>query len=426
MITVLSFLVVLMILVMTHELGHLIAAKRLGVEARTFAIGFGPKVASVRWKGTDYVYRLIPLGGYVQLGETSPEDGFRPGSPHFSERPPLDKIIVAFCGPLANLLLAVAVLSLVSVIGIESPTFMDRPALLGWVGPASPAAFAGLGAGDRIVEVDGNRVSTWAEMIKSIPLYERDEVRVTFLRGDRAGWAVLPRVSRINIGLAPQETVTIGTVAAGSPADGAGLRTGDVMCAIDGQPLLAWGEFQERVSHAKSSLAVTIERAGRRATVQITPKWDPKAGRKLAGISYRPEIAVKKYSFPGAVVNGFSRTGEIVSDSLGTFRGLVTGGLSLKTLGGPVAIAQASGATAKAGITPLLAFLAFLSIQLGIFNLLPFIPIVDGGQITLFLFETLLRRPIGVAFLEWFSRVGWAAMGVLILFVTYNDILRLF
>ena len=124
--------------------------------------------------------------------------------------------------------------------------------------------------------------------------------------------------------------------------------------------------------------------------------------------------------------NGINRTTEIIADSVGTFRALLTGSLSLETLGGPIAIAQASGSTAKAGVLPLLAFLGFLSIQLGIFNLLPFIPIVDGGQVTLFLIEMARRRPLSVVSLERVAKVGWAAMAVLIVFVTYNDVLKLF
>ena len=140
MITVLSFLVVLTILVMVHEVGHLVAAKKLGIKVETFAIGFGPKVVGVRRGGTDYVVRLIPLGGYVQLGEAGEPEAFCPDSPHYGERPPLHKMIVASSGPLANLCLAVVVLFLVSLLGVSAPLFMSQPAAVAWVAAASPAA----------------------------------------------------------------------------------------------------------------------------------------------------------------------------------------------------------------------------------------------------------------------------------------------
>jgi regulator of sigma E protease len=137
-------------------------------------------------------------------------------------------------------------------------------------------------------------------------------------------------------------------------------------------------------------------------------------------------METRKYSFPAAVVNGFSTFTAIVGDSIGTFRGILSGSLSAKMLGGPIAIAQASGTVAKKGLVPLLSFLAFLSIQFAVFNLAPFFPVVDGGQITIFLLEMVRRRHLGRAPLEWMLKVGWAAMAALVLFVTYNDVVRLF
>ncbi len=189
---------------------------------------------------------------------------------------------------------------------------------------------------------------------------------------------------------------------------------------------MAWVQFQEEVSRGVGALSFDIDRKGERMKFEVTPTRDPKTGKRVVGLNYRPQTVMKRYGLPSAVANGLHTTTEVVIDSLGTFRALFTGDLSLKALGGPVAIAQASGSTAKAGLSPLLAFLAFLSIQLGIFNLVPFLPVVDGGQVSLFLIEMIRRRPLSARALELVAKTGWAAMAVLILFVTYNDVLRLF
>jgi len=425
MITILSFLVVLAILVMAHEVGHLIAAKKLGIGVETFAIGFGPRVAGLRRGGTDYVLRLVPLGGYVQLGEAGPSDAFCPGSPHYAERPPFDKIIVASSGPLANLLLAVIVLSLVSLFGMSAPAYMHRPAAVGWVEPASPAEKAGLTSGDIVAGIDGASVATWQEVTRLLPLYDKD-IRMQIRRDEKTRYVTLSQASRLNAGLFPEERVVVGAIAIGSPAERAGVRTGDVIRTAGNRPVEAWGAFQRIVADSKGLLPVGIERLGKTFTVDIALKTNPKTGKAFAGISYSPQMETKKYAFPAAAMNGLLATYAIVDDSIGTFRGLLTGSLSLAMLGGPVAIAQASGSSAKSGLVPLLSFLAFLSVQLAIFNLLPFFPVVDGGQITIFLFVMVRRRPLGTAPLEWILKAGWAAMGVLVLFVTYNDVMKLF
>ena len=425
MITVLSFLVVLTILVMVHEMGHLVAAKKLGIRVETFAIGFGPKVVGVRRGGTDYVVRLIPLGGYVQLGEAGEPEAFCPDSPHYGERPPLHKMIVASSGPLANLSLAVVVLFLVSLLGVSAPLFMSQPAAVAWVAPASPAAKAGLRAGDMVTTVDGIPVATWGEVTRLLPLYERD-VTMRIKRDGESENLTLHGTSRINVGFSAGERITIASVAGGSPAQEAGIRAGDVILSAGGSPVVAWSAFQRIMADAKAPLPITIERQARTFVVRIIPRVDPHSGKAFAGISYSPRMETRKYPFPAAMTNAFSTFAAMVSDSIGTFRGILTGSLSPKLLGGPIAIAQASGTVAKKGLAPLLSFLAFLSVQFAVFNLVPFFPIVDGGQITIFLFEMVRRRPLGRASLEWMLKVGWAAMAALILFVTYNDVSRLF
>ena len=273
--------------------------------------------------------------------------------------------------------------------------------------------------------VDGIRVATWEEVTRLLPLYERD-VTMGIIRDGETRFLTLHRASRLNAGLFAKERITVAAVAEGSPAQGAGISAGDVILTAGGSPISAWSGFQAAIADARAPLAVGIERLGRTFVVRIVPRTDPRTGKAFAGISYSPRMETRKYPFPAAMANGLSTFTAIVGDSIGTFRGILLGSLSAKLLGGPIAIAQASGTVAKKGLVPLLFFLAFLSVQFAVFNLVPFFPVVDGGQITIFLFEIVRRRPLGRAPLEWMLKAGWAAMAALVLFVTYNDVARLF
>jgi regulator of sigma E protease len=424
-ITILSFLVVLMILVMAHEVGHLVAAKKQGITVREFAIGFGPRIGRITKGGTDYVIRLVPLGGYVHLGEESNEGAFRPNSPCYAERPPIDKILVAVAGPLANFILAIFVFALAALAGINSPAFLMNPPELGWVETGSPASRAGLRQGDIPIEVDGRRTTTWEEVMASLPLYQKEKILFKFTRKGTSGWTYLSGASRMNNGISPRENIVIDAVGKGSPAALAGIEPGDTITTVGGEPIVAWAQFLHIVSHSRNSLTITVARKGHPRVFLVKPIIDKASQKALVGISYNPEQISRRYSFLAALGRGYSMTRRTVSDAVGTMWALLTGSVSVKALGGPVAIAQASGNVAKTGIVPLLTFLAFMSVQLGVFNLLPFIPIVDGGQITLFIFELIRRRPLTSVSLEHVAKAGWAAMAVLILFVTYNDVVRL-
>jgi regulator of sigma E protease len=333
-------------------------------------------------------------------------------------------MIVALAGPAANIIVAIIVFAIVSILGISTPAYMERPADIGWVSTGSPAAKAGLLSGDRIIEINGREVSTWKDLADSIPLYEKGEIAVKFERQGTVGWSRVTHVSRLNFGLAPTDKIAIGAIAKDSPAQQAGLLAGDVITRIGKDHITAWSQFQQILSHSKTSLSIGFMRNGKEESTQLMPRINGE-GKGFAGVSYMPEQTTKYFTLTSAALNGITMTKTTILDSLQTFRALITGDISISALGGPVAIAQASGSTARAGLVPLLAFLAFMSIQLGVFNLMPFIPIVDGGQVTLFVFELLRRKPLGTHSLERFAKAGWAFMGVLFLFVTYNDVLRL-
>ena len=425
MVTIIWFIVIMTILIVCHELGHLFSAKKLGLKVETFSLGMGPKIKSFFWRGTNYTLSLIPIGGYVEMGDELPKERFDSLSVNYMERPPLDKIIVAISGPVANFALAIILLSVTYMIGVKMPTYMDDPARIGWVDAASPSAKAGLRAGDIVCAVDGVVVTNWQNMVDQFSISSKSRAVVKFHRDGQTSYSTLYQVSRLNFGLFPSQKIVVDTVVKDSPANSAGIQEGDIVTAVEGEPVSAWAQFVNMVSSGKTSLAINVERNGRALTLRVSPMIDSKTKKGFIGVSNKTEEKTKQLSFPNAVGVGFTRTLDISVDSVATIWGLVTGHVSFKALGGPIMIAQLSGKTAKAGFVPLLTFVAFLSIQLGIFNLLPFIPVLDGGQIATFLVEMVRRQPTQAISLTRLAKAGWIAIGCLVLGVTYVDIIRL-
>lgn len=422
--TILAFLFVLGPLVMVHELGHLIAAKKLKMKVEKFSIGFGPKIKGIRRGETDYVISAIPLGGFVQLSEEPANEQFNPASPHFSERPPLHKIILCLAGPAMNFLFALILFTIIFSLGVSVPVTMDEEARVGWISPGSPAMNAGLRPGDRVTKINQTPITKWQELIEAMPLYSNKRVQMEVVRDRKVLSMPITIGQKGALGIYPSEIITIGTVLKGSPAEAAGLRSGDRIKRINNQPVSAWNHFLYAIAEIKSD-TVSLEIVRGDQVYSINVRLATHKDNKLIGISFQPEEQLKKYSFMNAVYQSFVKIKDNVVLTGITLWKLITLELSIKLLGGPIMIAQISGQAAKSGMIPLLGLMALLSIQLGLFNLIPFIPIVDGGQITFFLVEIIRRRPLSKFTMESLAKAGWAAMILLIIVVSYNDIVRL-
>jgi regulator of sigma E protease len=420
-----SFLFIIMVLVTTHELGHFFCAKLLGVKVETFSIGFGPKAVSFSYGGTKYALGIIPLGGYVSLGETPPKDFFDPKSKELSERPPLHKMAVAAAGPVANFLLAAIVLTIVCGIGVKEFSYLSITPIVGWVDPSSNIAKTDMQAGDIIQAINNKPVSTWEGVLETLP-YDKVNLEITFSSQGQIKKAVLPTTNRNNFGIYPKETLRIGLVKPKSPAALAGLKPGDVVVAIDNKPMNSWIQLVKTVEDGNNNIRLTVQRNHREFILVANPQIDPKIGKRQLGIGHDPDQIIRRYSLKNALAKSFNQTVYITTNTIKAVRDLLIGRVSIKMLGGPILIAQSSGNVARNGFLSLLTFLAFVSIQLGIFNLMPFIPVVDGGLIMLYSFEALFRRPFKESLVNWYARIGWCALGGLILIITYNDIGRLF
>ncbi len=436
--TLLAFAVTILIIVAIHEYGHYLTMRLFGVRVLTFSVGFGPRLLSWRSKsGTDFVISAIPLGGYVKpLDRRDCE--VQPGeeSQEFSGKPAWQRIIVYAAGPAANLILAVLIYWLV-LMGGQSGV----PPVIGAVQDGSPAATAGLRPGDELVRLDGRTVQTWEQfgmaMLRHVG--ERGEVPLT-VRGDDsvertvalslAAWSVDPEQALLPvIGVSPRPLpAELGEITAGSPAELAGLRKGDRILRVNGEPVSGWSQWVESVQRAPGQpLAIAAHRDGATLNVTLVPESIVnadgeavgRAGVRLGGlreIHYSPLEAI-----PAAVSRMTQQIGMIFV-AVGR---MLTGELSVKTLGGPITIAQAAGETAAIGVATFLMFLAFFSISLGVINLLP-IPMLDGGWIVFGLVEMIRGKALPERFLMVAQSVGMMLVLGLMCVAVFNDLMRQF
>ncbi len=427
-----AFVFVLGVMVLIHELGHFLAARYFDVRVESFAIGMGPRLFGIRRGDTDYKICALPIGGYVKMaGDSIGEPTGDPGE--FLAKPRWQRLIIAFAGPLFNVLLAIALPVGLYMTHFERYTFWSQPAVVGYVQQDSPAEKAGLRSGDRIVELDGADTPDWqsvrlAEVAAvnktAAVVFERDGRRVEaelLIEPDeqgmgRAGW----------IEAAP---VRLGAPVPGMPAAAADIEAGDLLAAIDGEPIDALTEVIELIQGSDGKpLRLTLERDGRQVETEVAAVYDdagpqPPAWRIGIGLEPLYESTVTELGFVEALgqsVEDNRRNAMLIFKFLG---GLIEQRMSPKSLEGPIGIARLSGEAARRGWPELIGLMAGISLNLGIFNLLP-IPILDGGVILMLLFESVIRRDVSLAVKERIVQAGLVFLVLLFAFVMYNDILK--
>lgn len=348
---VLSFVLVIGVLVVVHELGHFLVARRFGVKIEKFSIGFGPKIYSRTVGETEYRVAWIPLGGYVKmLGETDPDkvpDEDRARS--FSALPVSKRMAIASAGPVANFLLAFFLFSLVFWIGIP----VLEP-VVGQILPNSPAATAGLKPGDRILSVNARPVGNWNDLRRQIQ--------------DRIG---VP-------------------------------------------------------------LHLSVQRAGQALSLTIVPKsmmgsdiYGEKVPQGKIGVAPKGDVKNVRYGLFSGFGKGLQKTVNVTKITVISLYKILTGAISSKNLGGPILIAQMSAKAAQSGFVNLLIFMGFISVTLGVMNLLP-VPVLDGGHMVFLAMEGVLRRPLSLRVREISMQVGFVILLTIMVFAFYNDLMRLF
>jgi regulator of sigma E protease len=440
--TILTAAVVLGVLIFVHELGHFLVAKRSGVGVLKFSLGFGPKLIGIKRGETEYLLSAFPLGGYVKMiGEDPGDESAEAADPKrsFSRKGVGTRARIILAGPAANLLLPVAIFW-----GIF--TFAGQPYFLPIVGTPekdSPAAQAGLAAGDEVTALDGRPIARWEEIKAAVQASSGRALRLTLVRsGQTVEMSVTPRAMKTrdvfgqeieawDLGLHPLLSTRIGQVLPGQVAQQAGLQIRDRIVALDGTPVAEWEQLAKAI-HASPGRAVrlTVERGGQRFDVTVTPqptKQRTATGEEeigLIGIGPAPESQYRRLNPLAALTAGLKNTVDLSVLIVQGFVKLVEGKISPKTIGGPILIGQMAGEVAQRGPVELLSFTALLSLNLAILNLLP-IPILDGGHLMFSLIEWFRGKPVSLRKREIAHQVGLVLLVGLMIFAFYNDISRL-
>jgi regulator of sigma E protease len=433
-ISVVAVAVVLGFMILIHEFGHYAVAKLLGVRVEVFSIGFGKRLIGFRKGDTDYRIAAIPLGGYVKMSGENPMDE-RTGDPaEFMSHSRWHRFLIAVAGPTMNILLAIFLLTTVYMVHYEYPVFLDKPAVIEGIKHDSAAAQAGLQPGDRIVKVDGIDNPTWEQLQPRVWLSANQPLNITVQRGDQVfRKTIVPQsVTTSEVGSAgwyPEEPVIVGRIEADTPAAQSGLAEDDRIVALNGKPLVSIESMIERLQQSKDApVDLTVIRGNQTLSFHLKPVLskteDPKEQRYRLGFLNKSETKVTTLPFTQALALSLEQNKKYSLLILELAKKIVQGKVSMKAVSGPIGIAQDAGyAAQQKGWTPLMELTAGISLNLGIFNLLP-IPILDGGVILFLLIEGLMRRDVSLRIKE---RVYQAAFVFLVLFavlVIYNDLMK--
>ena len=440
-----SMLVVLGIMVLVHEFGHFAVAKLFGVRVEVFSIGFGKRLFGIKRGDTDYRVSLLPLGGYVRMSGENPGDA-RTGDPaEFASHPRWQRILIGLAGPVANFVLAFLLMTGLYMMHNEVPNYMSGPAVTDVVPADTPAAKAGIQPGDRIVRFDKDINPTWEQVGMRSALDANSYIPLTV---ERNGNGQTQRVDLElfladpskgqhfeldTIGLLPRVQdgpLGVRGVMPGNPADKAGLKAGDKIVSVDGQPVHSVAAVMAILQQSQGKpVTVVALRGSQTLSFTTKPIWgDDGRGRMGYRLGFYPmpepfhveQLPINKAIRESAKTN-LVYSGAIVD----VLKRLLSHGSNVQQLSGPIGIARETGEAVTApGWQPLIGTMALISLNLGIFNLLP-IPILDGGMILLLLIEGVLHRDLNQEFKERVYQVAFVVLVLFAAFVMFNDVAKL-
>jgi regulator of sigma E protease len=470
--TVLAFVVCLGSLIVFHELGHYLVARWCGVKVLRFSVGMGKVVWSRRFgpDQTEWAVSALPLGGYVKmldaregdLAHLPPEDLKR----EFTRQNVWKRIAIVAAGPLANFLIAIVLFAGLYMYGVEEPvskisvrasetaelaagaaTAADKAGAASSTPAATPAWRAGLRSGDLVTAINEQPVTVWSELRWNLmqAAIDKREARLTVERpGEGRRHVVLPAdvlaaldlegdvLGKLGLGVARPAPV-VQQVLPGGPAERAGLRVGDLLLSVGGTPVADGIAFIDIIrASAGKTVEVVVRRAGQPLTLAMTPqaeqaksgKGTVTVGKISAYVALQPDMIVVPSSPLEAVGKAMARVWDTCTMTLKMIGKMIVGEVSLKNVTGPITIADYAGQTARMGVVSYLSFIAFISISLGVMNLLP-IPVLDGGHLLYYSLEVLTGRPVPERFNEIAQRVGIGLLMTLMLLAVFNDVARL-
>jgi regulator of sigma E protease len=441
-----SFVVVLGVLIVVHELGHFIMARLAGVGVERFSVGFGPVLWRFRGKETEYCVSAIPMGGYVKMmgDDENPLEGGKGATidprKAFNAKPLGARFLIVFAGPAMNFVLAVVIAALMFML-VGRPV---APAQVGRVVEGGPAAQAGLQTGDRIISIDGAAVPYWEDVARVVQAAGPRALKVVVkgASGERTVDLTPTQTKRRDLfgdeqnvwelGASPYIPATIGDTVSGDPADQAGLKSGDTVTALEGQPVMSWDDLAEKIhQRAGQPTRLEVKRGSETLPITVTPKKGKIPGPDgkeveagLVGIRPGGTTLMVRSNPLTATWEGVVWAGDVTAKTaIGLYK-WASRQIPSNSIGGPIQIATMAGEQARQGISSLALFTAVISVNLFLLNLLP-VPMLDGGHLLFFACEAVLGRPLSVRKREVAQQVGFALLMLLMVFAFYNDFKRI-
>jgi regulator of sigma E protease len=442
--------------VFVHEFGHYWMARRRGMKVEAFAIGFGPKIMSWTRDGIEYSWRWIPAGGFVKLPQMMTSDALE-GSPttrivaeaaadqrqapqasqdptpdaaaeNIPPAPPGSKILVAFMGPMMNVVFAFAIATLIYYVGLPEPV---NPPIIGYVTPNSEEAKLGIREGDRVLSVNGRSVKSWHE-VQTTAIMARTNVLPVVIERDRQQityqlTAVLNETFGLKmLNLDPRDHPVVRSIESGSPADKAGLKVDDEFLSFAGVPIYNQEQLVDLIrKRGGQETEVSIRRNEQRLALRVTPLVDPATKRGRIGVGITPSgKIIYEVQRPGPppwdqLAKVWNQTMDVLS---ALFHSKQTG-VGAKDLSGPVGILSMLAIQVNEDFRLALSFLVLLNVNLAIINLFPF-PVLDGGHILLAIIEKIRRRPLSTRVVEYTSTAFAVLLISFMLYVTFFDLKR--
>jgi regulator of sigma E protease len=450
LVAIVAGLVVIGVLIFVHELGHFLAAKAVGIAVLRFSFGLGPRTPlGIRIGETDYCISWVPFGGFVKMAGLEEEGapGAIEGGPAqievprertFDAKPLWARVFVILAGVTMNAVFAVALYGVLAGaygVAVDETTRVAR--VDSTLIPLGAAQLGTLRPGDRITRIDGRPMTSWRAIQRALLLSSDSRItvdvagRATPILLDVARSDEKARTALVNA-LEPWHEPVIGDVAPGQPASAAGVLAGDRIDSAGGEPTPSWEHLVRVIERSPGRpLSLVVRRAGRDTALVVTPRAtevpDPLSGgtRVVGRVGFWLYVPVRHFDVVGAVGQGFQRAGDAAGLVLFTLRGLVTGQVSAREIGGPILVGQMSGEVARLGLEPFLSFLALFSINLAILNLLP-IPVLDGGHLVFLLIEGLRGRPLSLEQRQRLTQIGFFVLVGIMALALANDFLRLF
>jgi regulator of sigma E protease len=423
--------VVLGIMIVVHEFGHFAAAKLFDVRVEQFAIGFGKRLFGIKHGETDYRVNALPFGGYVKMAGENPLEAHTGDPREFPSKPRWQRFIIAFAGPFANIVLAIALLTGVFMVRYEHPVYLDQPAVIGWVLENSPAQKAGIQPGDRIIRIENVQNPTWEDVLPKVVLSPGQPVQIAIQRGNQVlEKTIVPTPTGPeefgNPGWLPDQPNTVTEIEPTLPAAKAGIKVGDTIVGLNGQAMRSMQAVIRRIQENKDKpLTLTVVRDGKEMTFTITPTLAKVNGQEMWRIGIRSDPQrVDKLPFGKALAKSLDQNKKNSFLIIELVEKMIQRKVSVKQFSSPIGIAQASGEAARQeGWTPLLALMSAISLNLAIFNLFPF-PILDGGMILFLAIEGIRRRDISLRLKERIYQLAFVLLILFAVMVIYNDLAK--